>query len=432
MSIITWRGDAVAVAQVNTLTVGGTILATDLFILTISNKILTVVAGSTVAATVAANIVAAWNTISSAMAPELAEATALATTGGAFTITADTAGKPFVVSVSTTLAAGGASSGTFTSSITTTSAGPADASVAANYTGGVLPTTGDTLVFENSNNPVLYNLDALSAVTLAMLSVKASYTGSIGLPRTNGSGSNSYLEYRLQYLQVAATIWSIGLGDGSGSGRIKLDLGSIQFTGNVYNSGSQAENGIPAVLLKGTHASNALIVLKGTVGVAFFAGEVSTLDSLDMGYVNNIPSDSIVQCGVGVTLTTITKAGGQLTLNNNATTITQYDGQTTIIGTATLDTGVIGGTLVDQSSGLFSNITLLNRGTYDHSKSMTAKTITNFTMESASTYNDPYGMTTLSNGLFLDACRPGDVTINVPPNRTLSNVGRVGIGLWVE
>jgi hypothetical protein len=375
-STITWRGDATAIAQVDTLTVGGTIEADDLFKLTIGNKTLTVTAGSTTAATVAGNIVTAWNALTQTQAPEFFEIVAAYTTGGSFTLTAKTAGKPFTVTLTTTEADGGAADNqTFTISHTVVNSGPQDASTPANYSGGALPSSGDTLVFENSTNPVLYGLSALAAVTLAALHVKQSFTGTIGLPRNNGSGSTSYLEYRPSYLQVGATVWDVGLGDGSGAGRLKFDFGSVQFTGSVFNSGSQAESYIPAVLVLGTHASNALTVLKGTVGVAFFAGEVSTIATLSMGYVSSVQGDANVQCGSGVTLTTVTKAGGQLTFSSNLTTLTQYDGQTTVGGAATITTATVGGTLIDQSSGTFTTLTLLSKGTYDHSKSLLSKTI---------------------------------------------------------
>ena len=41
--------------------------------------------------------------------------------------------------------------------------------------------------------------------------------------------------------------------------------------------------GIPAFLLKGTHASNTLTALGGTVGIAYFGGEVATVATLKKG-----------------------------------------------------------------------------------------------------------------------------------------------------
>jgi hypothetical protein len=420
MSTIYWVGDAAAIAQVDTYTVGGTIEVGDKFNLTVGNKTLTVSATSTSAETVAQAIVTAWNNLTTSNAPEFAEITAAHTSGGEFTLTADTPGKPFTVSVETTESDDGAADDqTFTGSTTTASAGPADASTVTNYSGGALPSNGDILIFENSSKSVLYGLDALSGVTLSVLEVRQSYTGWIGLPRTNGTGTNSYSEYRDQYLQVGATSWWIGSGDGSGSGRIKIDFGSVQYTGAVLNSGSSSEAYIPSVLLKGTHASNSLMVLKGTVGVAFFAGETSTLSEVKIGYVSSVLGDANVQLGDGVTLTTVTKAGGNLSLSSNVTTLTQYDGQTNISGSATIGTANVDGTLVDRSSGTFTNVTLTGKGVYDN-KSLTAKTITNLTMYANTTYKDPYDFVTLTNGIVLSGCKPSQVTIDITTGKTLS------------
>lgn len=421
MSTIYWRGDAASTAQVDTCVVGGTIEIGDLFKLTVGNKTLTVAAATTVVADVAALIVTTWNALTQAEAPEFYEMTAAYVSVGTFTLTADTAGKPFTLTVTTTEAGGGAADAqTFTSSTTTASSGPNDVGIAANYSGGVLPVDGDTLIFENSASSALYTLEALAAVTLASLQVKHSYTGTIGLPRTNSGGTVTYTEYRPQYFKIMATTWDIGSGDGQGSGRLKFNFHTAQYTGNIFNSGTTAEGYIPPILIKGEHTSNHLTVLKGSVGVAFFTGETSKVATLDVGYISNVSGDSTIQCGSGVTLTTILQAGGNITVNSNVTTLTQYDGKMTFAGTSTLTTGTIGGTLIDQSSGTFTTVTLLNKGTYDHSKSLLAKTITNLTINNSSIYNDPYGKTTLTNGMILNACRPEEVTINIPPGKTLT------------
>jgi trimeric autotransporter adhesin len=416
-STISWRGDAQAIAQVDTLTVGGTIEATDLFIMTIGNKSLSVAAGSTVAATVADNIVAAWNACT---IPEFLEIVAAATSGGSFTLTAVVPGVPFSVSQSTTEANGSTSDGqTFGIAHSVGSEGPNDVGVAANYSTFTLPVDGDTLVLENSSSSLLYGLFSLSGVTLAELHVKQSFTGEVGLPRTHGSGDSAYIEYRQQYFQIGATVWDIGTGQGSGSGRLKFDFMSVQFTGTVFNSGVSAENYMQSVLLLGDHADNVLSVLKGTVGVAIFAGESANLNVLNMGFVDSPQGDSNVQLGDDVTVTTITKSGGILTVGSNITTFTQYDGTTTVSGTATVTTAIVGGMLVDQSSGTFTTVTLLSNGVYDHSRSLAAKTITTLTANAGSQYLDPYGKVTLTNGLTPQGCKPSEITIDVPVGTTL-------------
>ena len=420
---MSWRGDAVAVAQVDTITVGGTFTATDTVILTVGNKSLTVVVGSTVNATIATNIATAWNGLSSSAATEFAEITAAATSGGAFTLTADVAGKPFTV----TTAIGVSSSGTISSpSVTVVSAGPNDLSTTANYNdlttpaypATSLPITGDTLTFENNGNSAWYGLTALSGVTLAGLHVNQSFTGQIGLPQMNAGG---YMEYRPRYMQLAGGTWDVGLGNGSGSGKIQLDFGgSANYAGTVFNSGSSTEKNIPAILVLGSYTANVLSVFKGSVGVAVFAGEVADVLTLNMAYVNSVQGDAIVQCGNGAVVSTVNQAGGQLTLAYNVTTITQYAGTVTIIGaTAISGTATIGGTLIDQSSGNIVTVTLLPKGVYDHSKSLKTKTITNLNMNAGAVYSDPYGIVTISNRMAPVGCSLSSLVITLPLGHTV-------------
>lgn len=420
---LSWRGDAVAVAQIDTITVGGTFLTTDTVILTVGNKSLTVVVGSTSLATIAANIATAWNSLSASAAPEFAEITAAATSGGAFTLTADVAGKPFTE----TTAIGVSASGTISSpTATVASQGPNDVSTVANYNdlttpaypATSLPASGDTLTFENNSNSALYGLTALSAVTLAALHVNQSFTGQIGLPQVNAGG---YVEYRPRYMQLDGGTWDVGLGNGSGSGKIQLDFGaSANHLGTVFNSGSSTEKNIPAILILGSYSANVLSVFKGSVGVAVFAGEAAALTTLNMAYVNSVPGDAIVQCGAGAIVTTVNQAGGQLSLAYNVAAITQYAGTVTVTGaTAISGTATIGGTLVDQSSGNIGTVTLLPKGVYDRSQSLKTKTITNLNMNAGAVYNDPYGVVTVINRMTPVGCSLSQLTINLPLGHTV-------------
>jgi trimeric autotransporter adhesin len=415
-STILWQGGAAAVAQVDTLTVGGTIEASDVFIMTIGKKTLSVIAGSTVAATVATTIAAAWNALDSTLYPEFAEITALATTGGALTLTANTPGIPFTVSVSTTESGGGAADDqTFTQAHTIVNSGPNDISTATNYSTGVLPASGDTLIFQNSNISALYGLSALLAVTLAKLQIDQSFTGTIGSPQANPGG---YIEYRSLYFQVGATTGILGNGNGQGSGRIKIDFGSVQTNTTIVNCGQQIENGVPQILLLGTHASNVLTVMRGTVGLAYNAGEVSTVSLLNIGYVQNQTGDSNVLCGLGCTLTTIVQSGGYLSVLSNVTTFTQYAGAAVISGTATVATGVFYGSVIDQSSGTWTTITV--GGVYDHRLGLLSKTITTLKLIAGAEYHDPYNAVTLTNGLQLLNTIPVQVTLDLSPGHTLA------------
>lgn len=400
MSTRIWRGDAPAVAQVDTATPAN-VEIDDIFTLTINGKSVSFTATAATVANVTAGLVAAWN---ASTIPEHAEITATDSTTHV-TLTADTAGKPFTLTGSAT-DGGGTDTQTLSVTTTTNCSGPNHWDVAANWSGGAVPVNGDDVVFENSAVSVKYGLDQ-SSVTLDSLTVRQSYTGQIGLPRTNSDAgtSSTYIEYRETYLAVGATSVSIGSGDGSGSGRIKLDTGSVQTAIVVYGTGNQAEVGLEALLWKGTHASNTLDVLKGTVGAAVLAGETATLATLRVGYQSNQLGDATVRCGSGVTLTTIDKSGGTLVIESNVTTLTQTAGDLYVRGSAAVTTlNADGGKVFDESTGTMTTANVAAGVTLDFSRQTQSKTVTNCNAYDGATIRDPHKRVTWTNGVDLVRC----------------------------
>ncbi len=320
-----WLGRAKARAEEKTVQVTAYDAATT-YGLTINGKSVSVIAAGSVNDTATA-LAEAWNEATEA---EFAEVTAEAATD-TVTFTGDTAGVPFTVS-------SGASGGTGTigaATTTTVATGPNHADNAENWSGSTLPVDGDSIYLNNSSISILYGMDAFASVTPALVDIDASYTGFIGLPKTNAAG---YPEYRPDYLQFdGATAVRIGAGAGNGSRRIKIDFGSTAFTASVLKSANGAEPGLPAVLLKGTHADNALEVSGGSVGVAFFGDEAATIKTL------GVVGGSLV-CGDGVTLngtgSTAVVNGGQIEIRTVALSLTVFGGAATIAnagGATTLD-----------------------------------------------------------------------------------------------
>jgi hypothetical protein len=332
-----WRGDAVAIAQVVHLTVSGTWAQNDTASFTLNGKTFEVTIGTLVTtAQVATTLAEAWNgtaftdtsasvdiTGGGSAIAEMAEITA-STDGSDLILTADTAGKPFDNPTTAETTAGDGALGSW--STTTSSDGPNDWSTADNWDGDTVPVNSDDVIIPEGAVSILYGLDQ-SAVTLASLTIEQGFTGTIGLPEVTASG---YDEYRDTYLRVSATDLSIGEGNGNGSSRIKIDVGSNQTTANISNSGQVATAATPAILLKGSHASNAVNVLKGSVGIAALPGETATVATLRVGYLGNQESDSRVELGDGVTLTNIEQSGGQLGVRSNTTLITNSGGTITI------------------------------------------------------------------------------------------------------
>lgn len=381
-----WRGDAPAVAQVDTLTVGGTIEADDVFNMTINGKTLSVVGGSTTAATVATNIATAWNALSAAVYPEFAEITAAATSGGALTLTADTAGKPFTVTVETTETGGGAAdSQTFGRSATTANSGPNCADVSANWSGGT-PVDGDDVVIDESSSSLLYGLD-LSTVTPASITIGPKFTGEIGLPVVNEDNANgNYYEYRDTYLTFcdAGDTTNTAIAIDTVSRLIKLSTNDGQATIVVSETGQPLANGDRSLYWKGSHTSNSLTVSKGNVGVAALPGETAALAALNVGYQQSVQGDANVLCGSGVSFgssAAIKQSGGNLELNSATTssaTITQTNGTLIVQSGGQVGLSVLGGKCVYNSTGTLGGAPVVSGdGHLDFSQDLRVKTVTN-------------------------------------------------------
>lgn len=371
MATLRWRGDAPAIAQVDTVEITGHDAATT-YKLTINGKVVSKVGQGTITSTATA----LTTDLNASTIPEFAEITWTSAVG-VITATNDTKGRPHTITSSVTGGIG--TIGAVTSSVAVS--GPNFWNVATNWSTGAVPVVTDD-VYIDSGASIWYGL-ANTGTTLTSLNISQTFTKEIGLPYINKDGTIDYIEYRTTYLAIEATTVNIGAGIGQGSGRLKLNLGSVLTTVNVFNSGTTLETGIGAVIVRGTNASNTLNVTKGDVDVAPFAGETSTLLTLNVGYVDNQTGDSDVYLSSGVTLTnaTIKVSGGRLEINS-ATTGTA----TTVVsgGTVVMNSGgqlgltIRGGDVQYNSTGtLGGNPVVSNSGHLDFSRDLRTKTVTN-------------------------------------------------------
>lgn len=313
MADIILAGDALAVAQVISGTLD-TYDASTTYTVTINGKTISSVGTGGTTSTTATALRALLN---ASTIPEFAEITWGGSTN-AITGTCDTTGKSIIATLTV---AGG--TGTITNFSNSTAVDGPEVLSAGNCknasTGArALPANSDTFTIEDLTTDLRYSLGATSAVTVAGLYVESSMTGQVGLPLLNEDAATSYHEYRPRYLAIGATEAIIGAGSGDGSGLVMIDFGSVQTACSVLTSDTPAIDGYHAIIIKGTHASNTLTVQGGTVDVAPFAGEVSTLLTL------TATGDATVRTSSGVTLGTV-HAGGQSTVD-----ITSADGLTDI------------------------------------------------------------------------------------------------------
>lgn len=304
----TFIGNAPAIKQVDTLTLGGTIEVGDRFEVTINGKLFRYTAASAVAADEATALAAAWNALPAADYPEFAEITAAATSGGALTLTAKKAGKPFTATVATFESNGGAADAqTFGTTNTVACSGPNFWSLAANWSNGAVPITGDSVFLDGAvcNAHILYGLDQ-NAVTLAGLYARNQWKGDLGLPERNkDSSAAEYDEYRDTELKIGITAVDVTCA----SGRIKINSQAVQTAITVRATGSAKEAALAAFQWRGTHASNTLTVEGGNVGVALTSGHAATLASFTQ-------TEGTLRIGADVTLGDMSKTGGNLTLDD--------------------------------------------------------------------------------------------------------------------
>ncbi|MEQ8852850.1 LamG-like jellyroll fold domain-containing protein [Gimesia sp.] len=262
-------------------------------------------------------------------------------------------------------------------STTTPNSGPNNWDVAANWNTNTVPVNGDTPYIADSDIDILYGLDQ-SAVTLAALHIEQTFTGTIGLPRinTDGGTESSYYEYRETYLKIGATELFIGEKEGDGSERIKINLGSVQSTVLITDSGESPDGNTPPILLLGTHASNVINVNRGSLGVAYYPTEVSTVATLRQAFFDDATDDTTVYLGAGVTVTNITKTGGVLDINSGTTSFQQTAGTTTIHDGAHTVLNILAGLVNYNSTGTLAAVNLSGDAVLVFDQDARPKTVT--------------------------------------------------------
>ncbi len=381
-----WTGTAAAVSQVSRLTPANVEVA-DIFTVTCNGKTVSYTAALATVADVCNGLATA---LAASIQPEFKEFTATNQTTY-IQLAGNVAGRPFTVSTSTT-DGGGSNTQTLTLSTPTACTGPNFFTDANNWLSGTAPVSNDDVYFDSGSVPLLYGLSQ-SAITLTSLNVYQSYSGTIGLPLYNAGG---YREYRADELAISATTINIGQNAGNGSGRLKFNVGSVACTMNVYNAGQPLEQGIPAVIWRGTNAGNAVNINKGQVGLANFPGQVATIATLQIGYVSSITGDVNCYCGSGCTLTTIIKNGGVLSVNSAATTVTQNAGTLTIWGTGAVTTlNVYDGTCFYNTTGTLTTANVYDKAALDFSQDQKTKTVTTInSFSNAPVINDPFEVVT--------------------------------------
>ena len=244
-----------------------------------------------------------------------------------------------------------------------------DWNVTGNWSLGAVPVATNDVVFENNSQSVAATLNQ-SAIALASLTIKQSYTGTIGVAPTATAAPT--------YLQVDAGTLVIGGHDGdvrpSGSQMLLLDLGSNAQVVRIYDSADQSNDSskMPIRLL-GTNSASTLEVFSGKVSIAQeWPTESAQFATIDVADSRSI----LLSTGAGVTLTKLRAAGGRTSVRAAGTTHEYYGGAHQVFGSSAMTTlesfggelstfgtftissaNMNGGSLVSNSTGTISTFT---------------------------------------------------------------------------
>lgn len=347
MASKTWVGGTTAVAQVDTFTNSNTGGGTETWTWTVTGEDGTTATatfvddGTPTTAELYTGLVAAWN---NSKHPYFTPVTAAGSTP-VITLTADTAGTPFYV----TLTASG--TGAYTKASTTPNVGPYDWNTAANWVEGVVPVATNHVLITGSNK-IIYGLRQ-GSVAINGFTVVPTYTGIIGGPG--------------KPLVIDPDIFNF-----AGTGISYIDIGSAAIAVSVTATATPS-SGAAGLYLLGSGITT-LSVTGGTVAVATASGETATITTAQCS------GAGVVYLGSGLTLTTFHLVSGTGYLSCAATTVNADSGTLYTLGTGAITTLNNGSALGGSTSYLSSTgtITTLNAkgGTIDFSKSDIARTVT--------------------------------------------------------
>lgn len=433
-----YRGGAIDVRQVSTITIANTWAQGDTCTITIDNLDFVVTIGTLVTTTqVATTIKEAFNgstltDTSASCVPTIAQGGAAAvgnfaemtatSSGAVVTLTTNQTlrvGKPVTIAVSEVTAG----TGTATYAVATAARGKNEGDNQDNWDTNAVPVNNDTVVFDAGDVDLLYDM-SLGVQPATIIKTKA-YTGKVGLAEINKDNTGvgkSYREYRGKYLvttnNIVTTTANLETGEGQGSGRFRWNAGAGQVILNLFGMGTRAD-GVPCILFLGTHASNVVNNIGGDLGLAYFPGESATIATLRNG--DGPSSSAKTWCGSGCTLATVVCNGGTMHTESAITTAT-LNGGTWGHDTGTVTTcKVFGGTWEHLGGATITTLTIGPSGKFDASKGTATFAVTNpILLSKGAEFYDPQGRS--GNPVFTLAAGVtwNDVKINIGGGKTFT------------
>lgn len=250
---------------------------------------------------------------------------------------------------------------------------------AASFDSGVLPATGDTVNILSGTADITLGT-AQSAVTLAALNFGGSFSGTV------------------DELAIGATLITCNCG----SGKIKLNAGSVNFTLIAQATGVSKEANLQSLRIRGGNtASKVYVTGNASVGIATtVGGQTATINEYD------VTAGTLVG-GAGVTWVNGYQSGGNVTMNSGGTLFQQSE---------TTPVAILGGT------GAIATVNLTGKVSYNVRPASGDAITTALNVGPGATIDfssDPRPLTltnppVLSKGCFFTAFNPTQVKLAGP------------------
>lgn len=404
MAVKTWVGRASSVSQVTKVTFSA--VGSHTYSVTINGKTVSYTSTTSSLADIIDGLIASWEASAEPEHAEMIAAQRLEPTLVGLQLTATASGVPHTITAS-------ASSGTATVTEVTAASGPNFWNVAANWSGGTLPSAADDLVLESSSVPILYGL--ADTTNYASLTIRASFTGSVGLPVTNDLG---YPEYRTRFLTLGngsgSMALTIGEGAGTGAQRIYIDFNDNTGTVSVFSTQQNVISGQP-VQIHGLDSSSVVRIYGGSVLLDDpTSAAVSTIDIIERQGAN---ARADVYVTPRVSWTSITASGGTLLVESSGSSLTAREAASVTVSKAsaipTVKVGSRARVNWESSAGIGTKLTVEPNGVIDFGRVATAKTVAAVDMNTSGTLLDPSDRITFTTGITLVGCRLADVTLDL-------------------
>ena len=398
-----WTGQGINRAQVNRLAPTVISSGSGSFTVTINNN--TAVFNSTSADSLAVVCAGIVDAVNSADAPEFGEVSA--TTDDTYVyLTANTPGTPFT---STSSATG--TSAALTTSTTTANKSRNDWSDTLNWAGGTVPVDTDDVIVENTDQSILYGLDQ-SSINLVTLTIRETFTGTIGLPNINPNG---YYEYRSTVLTFAevATL-TITHNSGDPAQRFRITVGDNDCDLIVNGPVDSAPSTYGVVEWDAGTGTHTVAVNNGSVAIA-----PDTQDSVTVSTLKAV--DSAVNTGPNATVTTATLDGQSSAIfGKSPATLTLNGGSYAQIQSGAATTLTITRGQVVWQGGNITTLTVSPTSSISFDEDKAAITVTNTTLHYNGTLLDGNKRVTYTNGIDLYECGIEEVTLQLGKHFTVT------------